>query len=205
MTITEQFTKEIDRHQMRVLREDGLYRHIRFHREGTMCMHFDLITWPGYLCYTGDMGTYVFRRLEDMFQFFRRESGEKLYRIDYRYWAEKVEGGDKGDGVERFDLDHAIKRLREYVTEHIADWDAEPKAALLEKVESEVFSYCEDEHALITNIRDFHHDRFNFFDFEGRLKVFSHRFLWCCHALAWAINQYDAARQPAAVSQGSAA
>lgn len=56
-----------------MLHEDGIYRHIRFRQPGTMCMHFDLITWPGYLCYTGDMGTYVFTRLADMFEFFRTD------------------------------------------------------------------------------------------------------------------------------------
>ena len=28
---------------------------------------FDIVTWPGYLCYSGDMGCFVFTRLPDMF------------------------------------------------------------------------------------------------------------------------------------------
>lgn len=70
--ITEEtFLADVAAHQIHVLRDDGVHRHIRFKRPGTYCMQFDLITWPGYLCYTGDMGTYVFNRLEDMFEFFR--------------------------------------------------------------------------------------------------------------------------------------
>ena len=73
-TCTEQiFLRDISMHQMSVLRDDGVNRHIRFKTPGTNSMYFDIITWPGFLCYTGDMGTYVFRRLEDMFQFFRTD------------------------------------------------------------------------------------------------------------------------------------
>ena len=69
----EQFLRDVAEHTMTVIREDGVSRHIRFAKPGTSCMHFDLITWPGYLCYTGDMGTYVFQRLTDMFEFFRTD------------------------------------------------------------------------------------------------------------------------------------
>ena len=81
MTFADQFTSDIAQHQMQVIRDDGVSRHLRFKRPNTMCMHFDLLTWPGYLCYTGDMGTYVFRRLEDMFPFFRRGEDRDVKRI----------------------------------------------------------------------------------------------------------------------------
>ena len=67
------FLRDVAEHEMIVVRDDGVHRHIRFKKPGTSCMHFDLITWPGYLCYTGDMGTYVFSRLTDMFEFFRTD------------------------------------------------------------------------------------------------------------------------------------
>lgn len=55
------FLHDVREHRLIVLNDDKLNRHIRFSRPGTRCMQFDLITWPGYLCYTGDMGTYVRR------------------------------------------------------------------------------------------------------------------------------------------------
>ena len=58
------FQHDIATHQVVILRDDGVYRHIRFKRPTTMCMHFDLVTWPGYLCYSGDMGCFVFSRLD---------------------------------------------------------------------------------------------------------------------------------------------
>jgi len=69
----ESFLRDVAEHAMLLIRDDGVSRHVRFAQPGTGCMHFDLITWPGYLCYTGDMGTYVFQRLTDMFEFFRTD------------------------------------------------------------------------------------------------------------------------------------
>jgi hypothetical protein len=88
------FPDDIAQHQMKVKRNDGLYRHIYFGRPGTGNMSFSITTWPGYLAYTGDMGDYVFCRLDDMFQFFRTDRTP-----NYSYWAEKVVAQDKADGV----------------------------------------------------------------------------------------------------------
>lgn len=85
----ESFMRDVATHEMTVFRDDGLYRHIRFRRPNTMRTHFDLITYPGYLCYSGDMGTYVFSRLDDMFEFFRTDRD-----INPGYWSEKLQAVD---------------------------------------------------------------------------------------------------------------
>ncbi len=204
--ITEQFIKDIDRHEMTVIRDDGVNRHIRFKRQGTMCMHFDLITWPGYLCYTGDMGTYVFQRLHDMFQFFRRDEGERQYRIDYRYWAEKVEASDKGDGLERFSPDKFRANVRDWFeqrTEDAEEWPEEVKEELWQRIKDEVLYALDDtgEQGAYAAMRDFDHNKRWFFqDWESSSREYTHRFLWCCHALAWAINTYDSVKQSAEVA-----
>lgn len=88
------FPGDIATHQMTVKRNDGIYRHLRFGQPGTGTMAFSLTTWPGYLAYTGDMGDYMFCRLDDMFQFFRTDR-----QPNYGYWAEKVVAMDKQDGI----------------------------------------------------------------------------------------------------------
>jgi len=45
MTTEANFFKDVDRHVIEIIRDDGVNRHVRFRRPGTMCMHFDLITW----------------------------------------------------------------------------------------------------------------------------------------------------------------
>ena len=89
----ERFLSDIANHQMTVIRDDVVGRHIRFRRPSTICYGFDLITWPGHLCITGDLGTYVFQRLVDMFEFFRadpfyadRHPKQQLF-INAGYWA----------------------------------------------------------------------------------------------------------------------
>lgn len=72
-------------HAMTILREDGIYRHLRFRKPDRGEYWFDLITWPGYLTITGDMGCYTFARVEDMFTFFTGY-------INNDYWAEKEQG-----------------------------------------------------------------------------------------------------------------
>lgn len=90
----QHFPRDIAEHKLTVKHHDGLYRHLYFGRPGTGTMSFSITTWPGHLAYTGDMGDYVFCRLDDMLQFFRTDRAP-----NYGYWAEKVVAQDKSDGV----------------------------------------------------------------------------------------------------------
>jgi len=212
----ERFLQEVAGHQMTVVRDDGIYRHVRFKRPDTICMHFDLITWPGYLCYTGDMGTYVFTRLRDMFEFFRRSEKKELFRIDLRYWAEKVEAGDRCDGLKKFSLEKFEREIRDWVDrrreESCPDEDdakdralhAAAFAELLSAVEDEVLSCDDNDVRAYDAASGFEHRGeawqayfgekacFEFGDFwEMDVTEWTHRFVWCCFALAWGIKQYD--------------
>lgn len=83
------FNENLGEHQMRILHEDGLYRHLRFKNPANGFYWFDLIIWPGNLTITGDIGTYTFARDTDMFTFFTGE-------INTGYWAEKLQHGSSG-------------------------------------------------------------------------------------------------------------
>lgn len=207
MITEDQFLKEVDHHVMEVIRDDGLYRHIRFRRPGTMCMHFDLITWPGYLCYCGDMGTYVFSRLSDMFEFFRTDrdyahrSGRKL-GINPGYWSEKllaVDGNRRSAGVKEF----SAARFERTVKDWLANWmrheglDKEGRRELRRLVEDQVLPSAHDGEvrafdAVMGFSEEVDGQRFEFTDFwEVDCTEYTHRFVWCCYALAWGIQKYD--------------
>ena len=64
------FLKDVAHHSMVVVRDDGVHRHLIFSNNGSFIYRFEIITWPGYLAYVGDMGSFVFTRIEDMFSFF---------------------------------------------------------------------------------------------------------------------------------------
>lgn len=86
--------------RLHVLLDDGVYRHLRFKKDQGFGYWFELITWPGYLTITGDMGTFTFSRLNDMFEFFTGY-------INTGYWAEKLKHGSNGgrDAVRKHDED----------------------------------------------------------------------------------------------------
>lgn len=80
------------KHRLTILRDDGLYRHWRCQAPGTYVYGFDVITWPGHLCVAGDIGAWVFSRIEDMVEFFEGDNG----RVNLSYWSEKlVDGHDR--------------------------------------------------------------------------------------------------------------
>jgi hypothetical protein len=195
----EAFLKHVRDHAMTIVREDGVYRHLRFRKPGTSCMGFDIITWPGYLCFCGDMGTYVFQRLQDMLQFFRtKRRDDGSWSIDHRYWAEKVEAEDKNGGVKEYSED----KFREAVAEYLANRDELPEG-LREAVEEEVLFHASEEHEAYRAVHEFEHNGWGFTDFfEYTLTDYTYRFRWCCLALAWAVEMYDAekAKAPAEVA-----
>lgn len=214
----ENFLSEVAKHEMIVSCDDGVYRNIRFKSPETKCMHFDLVTWPGYLCYSGDMGCFVFSRRHDMFDFFRR--GEKKHRIDFRYWAEKVEAADRGDGVEKYSHDKFTENILDYIKSHEESYapddddDEEKKkhaaayAELREEVTCEVLSTDDNPVRAYDAVIEFQHQGDEWRNFHGENSVFefhdffemdcteyTHRFIWCCYALAWGIERYDKSKE----------
>ncbi|MGC0252653.1 hypothetical protein [Pseudactinotalea sp. Z1748] len=87
----EQVRRNTAGHQLRVLHDEGLYRHLRFTEPGTSIWHFDVITWPGHLSTAGDVGAgFTFSRAPNMLAFF--DTGQPDGHINADYWAEKLTG-----------------------------------------------------------------------------------------------------------------
>lgn len=210
MDITEdRFLKDVAEHHMITIRDEGVHRHIRFKAPGTMMKHFDLITWPGYLCYTGDMGTFVFSRINDMFEFFRMGKDDWNYNrdgglsINPGYWSEKLQGIDKNGGYECFDENKFIKIVSEYRLNWVREnnLNKDERRELWDAVTDEVLNATEDgEHRAFDAAYSFSHrignKKFQFDDFfEYNFTKHTYRFIWCCYALAWGINLYTHTKQ----------
>jgi hypothetical protein len=182
------FLKDVAEHKMEVLVDNGMYRHLKCRKPGTYCYGFDVHTWPGYLCITGDMGCYVFSRLPDMFEFFRTDQkcGGHLY-INLGYWAEKVQAQCKTDGVEEYSEEKFREAIEYYLSEREDVTDE-----LREAIKEEVLTHADSEHEAYAAVHEFSHGKFYFQDFfDHNLKDYTMRFVWCCYAIAWAIRQYD--------------
>lgn len=215
---SDDFKANTKNHAITLVQDDGLYRFLRFRSPDTICYSFDVVTWPGHLLYTGDMGTYVFKRMSDMLTFFRGA------RINPPYWAEKliaVDGnGSYGTGkVTEFDEDLFVQSVKERRLEWVRDGvlSKAQRRELWEAIEDDVLSVAaqDSERAQIA-AHDFywwpkthalaHYPRQSFqFDFEGTHQRYTQHFLWCCHALVWAIDQYDALKAPASAELEAAA
>jgi hypothetical protein len=202
------FAADTGHHQMTVLHDDGLYRHLQFVRvapnattgkpERSSFYWFELVTWPGSLVINGDMGSYTFSRTEDMFGFFRTGRGG----INPSYWSEKVPAATRTK-------EYSPELFAQLVAEHIEDaarefpgLAADVKAEILDAADS---SHEDGAHQLLADYRYYADpgDRysggdpdFEFCDtWEWDLRDWSYQFLWCCHAIVWGIGQYD--QQPA--------
>ena len=205
------FLRNVARHELQVLHDDGVYRHLLGKEPGTGNRHFNIVTFPGYLCYTGDMGAYTFCRRPDMFQFFRQMPG-RIWNINPSYWAEKLEATNcngqyvKHGAAEWSDelfKDEILGHCKSYFESREPDEDAtdedkakfsEMKADAMEDVESEIFCCDDMEHAGASAAYGFHHKEsgLQFYDlFESNFTEWSHGFLWCCYAITWAIEKYD--------------
>lgn len=222
----ESFLKDVANHQMVILREDGVYRHIRFKRPNTGCYHFDLVTYPGYLVYFGDMGCYVFSRLEDMFDFFRMGKNDWNHNpsglsINPGYWSEKllaVDGGRNAASATEFDEEKfrqaVMGDLVSWVRSHKEETTKEERRELWDSVVSDVIEAESDRDGIRQTIaaHDFHHrvskraGDFYFQDFwEHNLTRYTHSFIWCCYALAWSIQRYDEAKKTTSFPESRAA
>lgn len=179
------FLNDVSGHKLTIFHDDGVRRHLRFKQPDSGNMYFDIITWPWHLCYCGDMGTYVFSRIEDMLRFFRLTDGP--IRFDAHHWAEKCQAHDRS-GVEEYSADIARKALGEYLD----DCEASPEVRQA-VIDAELDSYADDgESAFRSRVFEFDHDGFQVDLSEHNLREYTYRFIWCCYALVWGIRQYDA-------------
>lgn len=222
------FASDVTHHRMVVKLDQGLHRHLVFQqREHSWNCHFELITAPGSLTITGDHGSYVFRRMTDMFQFFRGNGNE--HSINPSYWAEKLP--DAGRSVRVYSeqttralLDEALAdweqeypgRLAQYTADR-QRYDATPADArwpydrngVREPEEIKAPAECRE---LITEherwgagldhedgarelLRELEQISLVSDTWEWNLADWDYHFLWCLHAIAWGVRQYDAAVQ----------
>lgn len=205
--VASRFAEDTKDHVMTVELDQGVHRCLYFGKPGTSSYSFRIVTWPGHLGYSGDMGDFMFCRLEDMFKFFRGE------RINPSYWAEKCVAVSRDGGVEEFSADAFLAAVRSEIE---ARWDRVEDAPpeLVEDVMREAEQHAHDsrESAITWAVNyafDWEHNgdsgTFTMQDFwEHDCTAYTHRFLWCLHALVWGIGKYDESKAAAQTAKQDA-
>lgn len=214
----ERFAENTATHAIEIVVDNGVYRHIKCRRPGTYCYGFDIVTYPGHLVMSGDMGAWVFTRMHDMFEFFRagvsdREAAAPALYINRSYWAEKVVASDRG-GIREYSSDKFEARVRE----ELADWLAEQEGELIAEetddapeqrsaavvpedlaglIEELIEAGSGDEESARAGLDDFRdpEGRIEFHDtWEWNVEDYTHGFVWACYAIAWTLLRYDEAK-----------
>ncbi len=190
--VYKRFVEDTKNHVMEVIRDDGHHRHLIFGRPEDSAYRFEIITWPGYLCYCGDMGTYVFSRIPDMFRFFRR--GEDC-KINPSYWGEKLQSIGTNAGYEQFSLDVFKENVKDYFDICEFENDTE-KAEDWMQVRHEILDpACDDGNGWVAvqSVVDFKSDHgLEFTDFwEHSHNEYTWHYIWCLYALVDSIKKYD--------------
>lgn len=189
----EDFLSDVKDHQLTVVRDDGIHRHIILGKPGTMNREFEILTFPGYLVYVGDMGSFTFRRLPDMFKFFRGEG------INTGYWSEKLQAVDKHDGYHGYSEDRFKEAIKEdfegWFWGELSDEQESQRKEAWEELENEMSYWnCESYDLAVSKALDYTCPitGYTFQDFwEHDLNEYSYYFVWCCYAVQWAIQKYD--------------
>ena len=212
------FEAETQNHSMEIIADDGgVNRCIRFSNNGSMVHSFTLTTWPGHLCISGDMGTVVFKRTDDMFEFFG--NGED---ISPGYWGEKIQ---TASDYKEFSTNYLRDCLSTWILDTLASQhnfdasDDEIESIIDEAMPRnrwrdlcvETLRYTSiDLTPHITSVDASDFDELNFEGFanqsdgaEGDYDPFddySARYLWLCWAVTRGIQIYKASQEGATAS-----
>lgn len=182
--VKERFANDVKDHVVTVKHLDGLYRHYRCQKPGTWNMGFDVVTWPGSLCYTGDMGEFLFQRTDDMIKFMA--PGIK----ECSYLASKCVAGK--DEIKEW----SGERFREVLAERLKDSAGDDGEFTVVRRGGRV------KEKVIDKIREIEMEYSNYesrFDAEKAMyesglwdgcdmpscEEYTLRFLWCLYAIEW--------------------
>lgn len=170
------------------------------------CYHFRVITFPGGLLYTGDMGTFAFQRCWDMFKWWPEKYKDYF---DFRYIAEKCIATDKGGGIKEYSASKAKATIDEMIAEHLRqhtqpeDWDIEEDGEWDDKPDEEFVQELNDVCERVSET-EFSNSEYNIQEFYRLLyevkglddpcetptpSEYTLRFVWCCHAVRWLIDK----------------
>jgi hypothetical protein len=191
--IRERFDQESADGTVKVLRDEGLYRHLECEHPKSSAHWFEVVTWPGALALRGHTGSYVFTRDDDMLDFFRTTTAGG--RLDPMYLGEKI----APSGLKSVTV-YSEERLRAYIAEAVAAKEPEP-GDLAEMVDADLTSQyapadLTTEGRALAAVGAFEFDDFRFDTTGWEITELDYSFLYSCHALAWTVEQYDLLRAP---------
>jgi len=135
------------------------------------------------------MGTFVFCRLYDMFEFFR---GDK---VNLQYWAGKIEATDRQSNIMSYNSELFKRSIKHYLDEYLEETPTDHVWQEIEETIDESANHSEVFFALreFSELNDYIMDHS-----EYDYSEYSHHYKWCCEAIIASIQQYDILKEQAA-------
>lgn len=200
--VSERFKHAVRNHRLTIEQDDGVFRCIHLGAPRTSIYSFRLTTWPGHLAISGDLDDYVFRRLHDMFEFFRF-AGPDYAKSDYPnydYWAEKAQAVSRHGNLKTFSERYYKAAIRSDMADHLSRMCLfQAKACVREARIDDLFDPPHDTREAIEAAMRWCcpvTNDYPFFEFyEHELQEYSFGFQFACHAIQWGIKQYDLHKQ----------
>lgn len=210
----QRFWVETDKHEMTVLHNDGIYRHLRFMNPRNSGYWFELHTGPHFLLFRGDGESFVFSNGDrDMFRSFRNSiHRDGSLHPDPGYWTQKLNSAEQ---AQKWDDDVFRERLQEEIAYYIEQEIVPPEHA--ERFREEVAFWIEDEDLSTASLAIKHMSEFEFYFEQDTRKRKKNRYgfsspdvqfdecwewiapcteydwwyLWALHAILWGILKHD--------------
>jgi len=191
------FKRSISNHKMTIEQDNDVFRCIYFGAPGDSNQSFRLVTWPGCLAISGDMGDVIFSRHRDMFTFFRASHWRD--HIPLEYWSEKLQSINRrpsdlaNEFCDKLAKSHVVSDFRQVYPRGTPN-----RMDIWQDIRCELLSedFMSEDNALhaVMNFRD-RNGEYPFEDFyEHDLTEPTYRFKWLCLAIRWGIWKYDLAR-----------
>lgn len=207
----EQFLTDVKDHEMQILMDNGIYRHLRFKRPNSGTYYFDIMTYPNTLVISGDMGAGAYSRLTDMFEFFRTDSrymNKSGLAINPQYWGEKIICGK--DDFTKFSPEQCKKIAHRIIDERLdSGWTEDEVEALKDHFDDEVscvdendvrmfdfmssYSYYKSNDWLSGSVPDFEFT--DWWDTHSASEVYTFHYIWRSYAIAYTVREYDKFKQ----------
>lgn len=170
--VQDRIAKDLANHEITVVHRNGIFGHWRCRKPGTICMGFEIVTWPGHLAFTGDMGDYVFCRTHNMIAFMRQSWKSTSYA------AEKCVAACL-DGITEWSEDDFREELRE--ARKLGKEAREKTAEIFD-----AYSINSDPHVALAEMWES-----GLWDELPNCQTYTMRFLWCLHAIGWFCDRVD--------------
>lgn len=176
--VKDRIAGDLRDHEITVLHHDGMYRHWRCQQSKTWSLGFDIVTWPGFLCFTGDMGEFLFCRTDDMVAFMRGSC------MSYSYAAEKCVAGVVKEWSEQRFRQVLADRQEEGETFKVVrrgSYSEESVAEAIHVIENEYENYQSQHDAMKAVYESGLWDGVDLPSCED----YTYHFLWALHAIHW--------------------